>query len=208
MQVTSITPQVRNKTRVNIAIDGTYAWSLDIAQVIDLGIRVGNSYTQAELDALKSESDFGKVYARALEYCLMRPRSEQEVRDYLRRKTYESRTKTGAVKPGIAQAITDRVFERLVEKGYINDEIFARHWVENRNQTKGTSQRKLAAELRTKGVKSEIIELVLAATERNDTEEIQKIIAKKRSRYADDTKFMAYLARQGFSYDDIRQALD
>jgi regulatory protein len=37
--------------------------------------------------------------------------------------------------------------------------------------------------------------------------ELQKIIAKKRSRYDDEQKFMAYLARQGFSYDDIKEAL-
>jgi regulatory protein len=43
------------------------------------------------------------------------------------------------------------VFERLVEKGYVDDEKFARFWVENRNQTKGASRRKLEAELRAKG---------------------------------------------------------
>jgi regulatory protein len=37
---------------------------------------------------------------------------------------------------------------------------------------------------------------------------MSKIIAKKRSRYPDDKKLMQYLARQGFSYDDIKKALD
>ena len=38
-------------------------------------------------------------------------------------------------------------------------------------------------------------------------EEIQKIIAKKAKKYADEKKLVAYLARQGFSYDEIKRAL-
>lgn len=48
-------------------------FSLDVFQVADLGIRVGKEYTDSELTALETESQFGKLYARALEYCLMRP---------------------------------------------------------------------------------------------------------------------------------------
>jgi regulatory protein len=42
---------------------------------------------------------------------------------------------------------------------------------------------------------------------RSDKQEIKKIISKKRSKYPDEHKFMAYLARLGFNYDDIREAL-
>ena len=68
--------------------------------------------------------------------------------------------------------------------------------------------RKLQAELRAKGVDTKIIEELLVNSSRTDQEELQKIIAKKRSRYDDEQKFMQYLARQGFSYDDIKRALD
>ena len=108
---------------------------------------------------------------------------------------------------GVSQAVADRVFERLVEKGYVDDEKFARFWVENRNQAKGASRRKLEAELRAKGLASSIIEEAFGETERTDADELQKIIAKKRSRYPDEQKLMQYLARQGFSYDDIKSAL-
>jgi len=103
--------------------------------------------------------------------------------------------------------VTTRVFERLAEKGYIDDEKFARYWVENRSMTKGASRRKLVAELRTKGIESSVVERLWGDSERNDEDELQKVIAKKRNRYPDDQKFMQYLARQGFSYDDIKQAL-
>ena len=111
------------------------------------------------------------------------------------------------VRKGVPVELTVRVFNRLLEKGYIDDEKFARFWIENRNQTKGTSRRKLTAELRAKGVESSLIERLLGESERNDEDELQKIIAKKRNRYPDEQKFMQYLARQGFSYDDIKQAL-
>ncbi|HRN90426.1 MAG TPA: RecX family transcriptional regulator [Candidatus Saccharibacteria bacterium] len=207
MKITSISSQVRDKNRVNVSVDGKYRFSLDIFQVGDLGLKVGKEYTDEELRSLESESQFGKLYSRALEYCLMRPHSAKEVRDYLYRKTRLTRSKTGEMRPGVPKEITDRVYYRLLEKGYIDDNKFTRYWVDNRSLTKGASKRKLTSELRQKGVDSSIIDEILSDSERSDDEEIQKIIAKKRSRYPDDQKFMAYLARQGFSYDDIRAAL-
>jgi regulatory protein len=212
MQITAITAQQKDKNRINVMVDGKYRFSLDIFQYADLGIKVGREYTEEELVELETESQFGKVYARALEYCLMRPHSAKEMRDYLYRKTRDvmTKTKTGELKirPGVSATITQRVFDRLVEKKYIDDEKFARFWVENRNLRKGSSKRKLQAELRAKGVEGGIIERLLVDSERRDENEIMKIIAKKRSRYPDDQKLMQYLARQGFSYDDIKQALN
>lgn len=212
MKVTALTVQQRDPNRVNVMIDGKFRFSLDVFQVGDLGIKVGREYTDKELVELETESQFGKLYARALEYCFMRPHSSREVRDYLYRKTlsrkYKSkRTSELKERPGVSKAVTERVFDRLVEKGYIDDEKFARYWVENRNQRKGMSQRKLRTELAAKGVASDIIEQQLALGERNDQDELRKIIDKKHSRYPDEQKFIQYLARQGFAYDDIKAAL-
>lgn len=212
MKITSLSVQQRAPNRVNVSVDGNYKFSLDIAQVVSLGVKAGREYTEQELAELEQESQFGKLYGRALEYCLMRPHSAREVRDYLWRKTRTTRyksKKTGEMKEraGVSQAVADRVFERLVEKGYVDDEKFARFWVENRNQTKGVSRRKLEAELRAKGLASSIIAEAFGETERTDADELQKIIIKKRSRYPDEQKLMQYLARQGFSYDDIKSAL-
>lgn len=188
-------------------VDGTYRFSLDVFQVSDLGIRIGKEYTENELTELESESQFGKLYGRALEYRMMRPHSAKEVRDYLYRKTRDTRTKTGDIKKGVPVEVTERVYQRLVEKGYIDDEKFARFWIENRNMTKGASRRKLIAELRSKGVQASLIERLWEDSERSDENELQKIIVKKRARYPDEQKFIQYLARQGFSFDDIKQAL-
>lgn len=180
---------------------------------MSLGIKVDREYSEAELASLEGESQFGKLYMRTLEYCLMRPHSAREVRDYLWRKTrtskYKSRS-TGEIKErdGVPLELTDRVYDRLVEKGYIDDEKFARYWVENRNVRKGSSQRKIISELRAKGVKAETIAAVTEESGRDDMQEIHKILAKKRSRYPDPQKLKQYLARQGFRYDDIQRALE
>jgi len=207
LKITSISAQKRDKDRVNISVNGKYRLSLDIFQLVDLGIKVGKEYTDEELTALEEESLFGKLYMRALEYCLMRPHSQRELRDYLYRKTRDTRTKEGAVRKGVSVALTERVFDRLQEKGYIDDEKFAGFWIENRNLRKGSSKRKLSAELNAKGVDRTIIERLLSETDRDDKTELKKIIDKKRLRYDDEQKFMQYLARQGFSYDDIKEAL-
>lgn len=207
LKITAISIQKRDKDRVNVSVNGKYRLSLDVFQLVDLGIKIGKEYTEDELVALEEESQFGKLYMRALEYCLMRPHSKRELRDYLYRKTRETRTKEGIVKKGVSVALTERVFDRLQTKGYIDDEKFASFWIENRNLRKGSSKRKLSAELSAKGVDRTIIERFLSETERDDAAELQKIIKKKRPRYDDEQKFMSYLARQGFSYDDIKTAL-
>lgn len=207
MKITAITAQQKNPDRVNVMVDGSYRFSLDIFQVADLGIRIGKEYTEQELVALEDESVFGKLYARTLEYCMMRPHSAKEVRDYLWKKTRDTRTKEGEVRKGIPQLIADRVFDRLCEKGYIDDEKFTRYWVENRNLRKGTSMRKLQTELQAKGVDRSIIERFIDNSSRSDEEELLKIIEKKRRRYPDEQKFIQYLARQGFDYDTIKSAL-
>lgn len=211
MKITDISSQIKNADRVNISVDGKYKFSLDIYQIGELGIKVGKEYTEQELADIENESQFGKLYARALEYSLMRPHSAREVKDYLWRKTRSTKYKSrdGQIKDrvGASQANADRVYIRLLERGYVDDEKFTRFWVENRNLTKGTSRRKLVAELRLKGIESSIIESILDESERTDDDELKKILLKKRGKYDDEQKLIAYLARQGFSYDDIKSAL-
>lgn len=211
MKITDISVQAKNPDRVNISVDGKYQFSLDVYQVGDLGIKIGNEYSETEIAELETESQFGKLYGRALEYTLLRPHSAREIRDYLWRKTRTTRykSKTGELKErkGVDQSVADRVFTRLQQKGYINDEKFARFWVQNRNQTKGISLRKLRSELQSKGIEADIIDDIFNENARSDTDEIRKVISKKRKKYTEDEKLIQYLARQGFNYHDIKQAL-
>ncbi len=99
----------------------------------------------------------------------------------------------------------DLIIQRLTERGYVDDRKFAEYYAENRFVKKGVSQKRLRMELMKKGIANEVIEEVLDA--RSDEDEIRKIIARKRARY-DDEKLIAYLCRQGFSYDLVRKLVE
>lgn len=212
MKITKLTQQQKNTNRINVFVDGKYRLSLDISQLTNLGIKIGSEYSESQLLGLENEAEFSKLYFRALEYCLMRPHSAKEVRDYLWRKTRPTRyrsKKTGQIleKPGVSEEIAKRVYDKLEFKNYINDEQFAGFWIENRNQKKGMSRRKIEMELMSKGVDRTIIEEYIGKSLRDDSTELLKIISKKRNKYPDDKKLMQYLVRQGFSYDDVAIAL-
>lgn len=212
MKITDISLQARDNNRVNVSVDGVYSFSLDIAQVTDLNLKVGRELSDGELEELQEESQFGKLYMRALEYCLRRPHSVKEVRDYLWRKTQPTLRKgqTGMNNPVVySERVASRVLRKLQQKAYVDDEAFARWWVENRQLSKGVSRRKLTAELRSKGVHADIIAQTLEKTDRTDEQELRKVIAKKHRRYAGDRqKFVQYLVRQGFSYDGVVSTLN
>lgn len=212
MKVTGLSAQIRNPDRVNVSIDGAYKFSLTLAQVIEHGLKLGSELSEQKIAELETESTYGKLYQRTLEYCLMRPRSEREVRDYLYRKTRSSPVRnrqTGQVtmREGVSAAVAERVLGSLVAANYVDDTKFTEFWLRHRFLNRGISARKLRAELMAKGVDAAIITEALQSSERSDSSEIDKVIAKKRARYGDDMKLMQYLARQGFSYDDIKAAL-
>lgn len=207
MKITALKAQVRDKNRVNVFVDGSYRFSLEIVQVIDLGIKSGNEYTEEQLAELENESQYGKIYARALEYVFVRPRSQRELRDYLRRKMLDKRDQHGNLRKGISPELADRVFDRLIEKGHLDEQKFARFWIDNRNVRKGISERKLRAELMAKGVTSPIIDEALRGSDRDETVDLQSVIKRKISRYPEERKLIEYLARQGFGYDAIVDGL-
>ena len=210
--ITDIKQAVKNPNRANIFVNGKYCFSLDIFQLTQLNVKIGAKFSEDEILNLEQQSEFGKLYALGLNYCLMRLHSEKEIRDYLWKKTLNRKLrnkKTGEFyeKKGVSKVSAEQALQRLIEKGYVDDFKFAKFWIENRNQRKGSSIKKLKSELFSKGVSDEIIEHILASSKRNDSEEIQKIITKKAKKYADEKKLVAYLARQGFSYDEIKRAL-
>lgn len=219
MKITDIKQGVKNPNRVNVFVDGAFAFSLDVSQVVDFKLKVGLEIAAEDLKKYKNASDFGKLYQRTLEWVLTRPRSVRETRDYLDRKlrnilrgpsaTNEERgSEASPITMGRSERVREDYFEfsedilnRLIDKGYLDDAKFAQYYVENRFVKKGISRKRLKMELMKKGVSAEIVEQVLGG--RNDEEEILKIIAKKRAKY-DDDKLISYLCRQGFPYQLVQ----
>lgn len=212
--ITKMTSGVRDPNRVNIFLDGHFAFSLDVTQVIEFGLKVQKKITPEKLEDLRKASEFGKLYQRTLEWALTRPHAIREARDYLKRRQLKrkqlNRQREYDQKkplPEIDSAVAELVVQRLIEKGYLDDRKFAEYYVENRYVRKGISQKRLRMEMRNKGVDTGIIEAALEKIPRDEDEEIAKVIAKKRRKY-NDFQLVGYLVRQGFNFQKAKDAVE
>lgn len=212
--VTKMTPGVRDPNRVNIFLDGHFAFSLDVTQVVEAGIKIGYHVTTKRLEELRQMSEFGKLYQRTLEWVLTRPHSVRETRDYLRRRQIKrrqlNRQRAREEKRPLAEIEDDvmqLVIARLIEKKYLNDQKFAEFYVENRYVRRGISHKRLRMELQKKGVSSDLISAAMAKVQRDEGEEIFKVIAKKRKKY-NDFQLVGYLVRQGFNFQQAKEAVE
>ena len=206
MKITAITPQLRDQDKVNLLLDGKFFCSLYISQIYELNIKLNIDYSDNFLNEVKKASEFGKIYSKALNYCLMRPHSEKELRDYLYRKMLPKKDKNGKTLPGISSELSEYVIKRLKEKGYIDDEKFAKFWIDSKLNKTGISRKKISFDLMKKGVSHKIADSMISLMLDEDSE-LDKIITKKKSKYTDQKKLIAYLISKGFNYSDIKSRL-
>lgn len=196
MKITAIKAQVKQQGRFSIFVEGKYSFSLSDTALLDTKITVGQEVSEAEIVEYKRLSADDKLFNLALRYAAMRPRSTWEMESYLKRKKADS-------------LLIDQILNKLSKFNYLNDESFATSWVSSRRLLKPVSRRRLVQELRAKRVPDDIAQKVLAEDETDERATLRELIIRKRrqTRYQDDTKLMQYLARQGFSYDDIKQVI-
>lgn len=197
MKITAIRRQQKNAGRYSIYIDEKYEFSLTEQQFVESRIHVGLALTAEEIKNYKQKSDFGKLYERALKWLAIRPRSKWELDTYLTKITKNEEHK-------------NKIAAKLQKLGFIDDKKFAESWINSRHILKATSRRKLWVELKQKRVPNDVIEDSLAADETDEVEVLKDLIKRKskQSQYSDREKLMAYLTRQGFRYDQIKQALE
>lgn len=194
MQITKVAPAAKTPGRYNIFVDGQYSFSLDELQLVQAGLHSGLAIDEEQLAKFRNESEFGKNYIRAIDLISRRLRSEKEIRDYARRKSWTADN-------------TERVIERLKARGYLNDKVFAESFVRARQNAGKYSRRRIELDLRRKGIADSIVKEVLH-DEVSDTDALRKLIAKRVKRYDDPAKLKAYLLRAGFNYDDINREID
>ena len=177
------------------------------------------SWKRFEEHQLKIQND-PEYAARVKEIRQHTKDQNQKIReiDFTENNTYEYRgtKKTNLpTKPAdrITSEMIQEVVSRLESQNYINDQDFARYFIENRHQNKGISIKRLIQELKIKGIDSDIIEQAMfdqgtGNLFRDEEVEIEKMIKKQLRKTSDRQKIIAYLARQGFSYDLIKAKLD
>jgi regulatory protein len=191
-KITALVVQKRNPNRVNIHLDGEFAFGL--ARIVAAWLRVGQELSEEKIEQLQLEDARERAYQQAMLFLSYRARSESEIRQNLR-------------KHEIPEPVIEQTLERLRQDGLANDAQFARMWVENRTAFRPRSRRLMAMELRQKGLASEAVS---SAIEQVDDEALaydaaQKRVARLKGLEWNEfrKKMSDFLARRGFSYSVI-----
>lgn len=195
-QITLLQQQKNNPERVSVFLDGEFAFGVPVDAALRLA--KGQFLSDAEIEALQTDDEHERAYQSALHFLGTRPRSSAEVQRNLHGKGYSEEA--------IAAALA-----RLLEHGYLNDEEFARYWLDNRNRFRPRSAKAIRYELRRKGVERDAIEAALE--ELDEDAAAWDAAAAKLDRWRDlpqdefEQKLGAFLARRGFSYETARRAV-
>ncbi|MBI3740985.1 MAG: RecX family transcriptional regulator [Chloroflexi bacterium] len=194
--ITAIEPQARHANRFNLYIDDEFAFGL--SAILAAKVRVGQTLSDEERNALEREENFETAYEKALRFLEPRPRSSSEVKQQLFKKKFDAET--------IA-----RVLARLTDAGLLDDAAFAKYWVENREQFRPRAGRALKFELRRKGVGDTAIKD--AVGEIDESESAYRAGTARARRWRDleprefRDKLTAFLIRRGFGYDIAKHAV-
>jgi regulatory protein len=195
MRITSLQTQATNPDRINVFADDQFLMGVNALIVLQLGLEVGQELSPSQLDQLRSEEALQRAVDRALNYLSFRPRSQEEVRRYLRRKE-------------TPVELIGSVMERLERLDLINDRAFASFWIESREQFSPRGSHALKNELRMKGVEREVTDELV--NDEKDEERALKAGQKKAFSlvriagidYATfRTRLGSFLQRRGFGYE-------
>jgi len=191
-KITAIEAQKKRSNRVNIYLDGDFAFGLE--RITAAWLKVGQELDEKKIEQLQAEDARERALQQALLFLSYRTRSESEIRRNLQ-------------KHEIPETIIEETLERLRRDRLANDDQFARAWVENRSTFRPRSRRMLALELRQKGLNDEAAK---SALEDVDDEALAFEAAQKRAPRLKGlewsefrTKLSGFLARRGFSYSVI-----
>jgi regulatory protein len=197
-QITRLVIQERDKERVNVHLDGEFAFGLALNEAIHL--KVGQLLSDADIEALQQEDAYHKAYHRVLDLLSRRPYSTGEVQRYLEQKK-------------VAPTHSEQVITRLTEVGLLDDLAFARFWIENRDAFQPRSAMAIRYELRQKGLDAETIDQALDEGDFDEEEAAYRAGLKALSRlrkFEDKREFIQKLAgvlgRRGFRWEVIRRA--
>lgn len=185
--------------KVNVSLDGNYAFNLEADVALKERIKVGQEISASQMEALKKAGCQQKCYNAATRLIGYRPRSEYEIRQRLIQRGFDNDT-------------IEAVLIRLKEHDLINDGNFARFWRDTRQSFSPRSQWLTKAELKQKGVPNEIIDQVVGDI--SDIDNAYHAAKKKAGSLTtvDHHNFQRrlgeYLKRRGFSYSVIRKTID
>ncbi len=199
-KVTALRMQKRRKDWVNVFVDGKYVFALP--DVKAAGLHSGQYLSDEEIAKWRKVQANEKAYEQAVRLLGNRPRSRYEIRQHLRKKK-------------VAPEAIESVIQRLDAAGYLDDEAFARFWVENRLQFSPRGRRALRYELRQKGVPGDTIKQVLENLLEGENEEESALdVATVYARRWKGTDYQSFrrkiggvLSRRGYDYSIIQSVV-
>jgi regulatory protein len=191
-QITALRVQRRNRNRVNVYLDGRFAFGL--AAIEAARLQVGQVLSDEDIARLRQRDTAERAAERALDLLSYRPRSEAEIRERLTER-YDPET-------------AGEVLERLRRSGLVDDREFARYWVQNRLEHNPRGAVALRQELYQKGVDESAIEEALAEYDEEEAATRAAETARRKLRGLPPDVFRRrltdYLLRRGFSYGVVR----
>lgn len=194
--ITALKAQRGSKERVNVYLDGEFAFGL--ALIHALWLKIGQPLSDAEIEELQAADTLEKAQQRAINLIAYRPRSVREVRQRLKRAEVDAET-------------IESVVERLKSAGLLDDEAFSKAWVESRLRANPRGRRMIEWELRQKGVSDQEIEAALDGVDDEASAlqaaqkrwpRLQALPVRERKKKLSD-----FLARNGFDYSVIEETL-
>jgi regulatory protein len=192
-KITALQVQKRNPSRVNIHLDGKFAFGVD--RMAAAWLKVGQELGEEKIKELQAEDTSERAFQQALLFLSYRIRSEYEIRRNLEKHKFP-------------EAVVEATIERLRREGLANDKQFAQLWVENRSTFRPRGRRALALELRQKGIPDPTIQAIIETV---DDESLAYSAARQKAHklpvqeWAEFRKKLSgFLARRGFSYSIIK----
>jgi len=184
--------------RVNVFLDGKFAFSLEDEVVVTESLQVGQELSAGQIEALARAEHFRHCFNTAARYLSYRPRSESELRERLHWRGFDDNS-------------IEAVIARLKEQGLVDDAAFAQFWKDNRESFSPRSRWLTRLELRRKGIANEIIDQVVN-TVNDDNSAYQAALTKARNLSPTDyqdfhRRLGEYLKRRGFGYGVINHTI-
>lgn len=184
-----------------VYIDGEHAFDVDAELLFRLGLKAGEPI-DAETEAnARKEAEFAAAKRRALRLLTFRSRTRHEMERRL-------------IEAGFHESVVAGVCDWLEGLGYLDDEAFAREWVDARVHLKPMGAKRLALELRRKGVSKETaqaaIESITPAQEEKWAYELASRRLNQLSHLPHEVaqrRLAGYLERRGFRHDVIRTVI-
>ena len=198
-KITEIKTQIKSKERVSIFIDGAYHFSVHLDVLIDYGLSVGSEVSEALLEEIQSKDELKKAYAKGIDIVSRRLHTEKEIRDKLKLKEY-------------APLTINKTIEKLMEYGYVNDEIFLEHYLSFKGVTQGP--RKLKYDLKRKGISEVLIDNALESIQDDEYSRCLNVAKSRLSSISDTlemskkyTRLAGFLQRKGYSFGVTKEVL-